>query len=36
MLTQPLLDKLSALGLRGFRAALEEQFEIPPLGRTCF
>ena len=36
MLTQPLLDKLSALGLRGFRAALEEQFEIPHYAELAF
>jgi DNA replication protein DnaC len=29
MLTQPLLDKLSQLGLVGFRSALEEQLHSP-------
>ena len=29
MLTQPLLDKLSQLGLAGFRTALEEQLHTP-------
>lgn len=36
MLTQPLLDKLSALGLRGFRAALEEQLQSPHYAELAF
>jgi DNA replication protein DnaC len=36
MLTQPLLEKLSQLGLVGFRAALEEQFASPHYADLSF
>jgi hypothetical protein len=36
MLTQPLLDKLSQLGLVGFRAALEEQLHSPHYADLSF
>jgi hypothetical protein len=36
MLTQPLLEKLSQLGLVGFRAALEEQFSSPHYADLAF
>ncbi len=36
MLTQPLLDKLSQLGLTGFRAALEEQLHSPHYADLSF
>ena len=36
MLTQPLLDKLSALRLTGFRQALEEQREMAHYGELSF
>ena len=36
MLTQPLLEKLSQLGLTGFRAALEEQFASPHYAELSF
>jgi len=36
MLTQPLLDKLSQLGLTGFRAALEEQLHSPHYAELSF
>jgi DNA replication protein DnaC len=36
MLTQPLLDKLSALRLTGFRQALEEQREMTHYGELSF
>jgi hypothetical protein len=36
MLTQPLLDKLSQLGLAGFRSALEEQLHSPHYADLSF
>ena len=36
MLTQPLLEKLSALKLSGFRSALEEQFKNPQYAELSF
>jgi DNA replication protein DnaC len=36
MLTQPLLDKLSALRLSGFRTALEEQYQNPHYAELSF
>jgi DNA replication protein DnaC len=36
MLTQPLLDKLSQLGLAGFRTALEEQWQNPHYADLSF
>jgi DNA replication protein DnaC len=36
MLTQPLLEKLSALKLTGFRTALEEQYENPQYAELSF
>jgi DNA replication protein DnaC len=36
MLTQPLLEKLSALKLSGFRTALEEQYENPQYAELSF
>lgn len=36
MLTQPLLDKLSQLGLAGFRTALEEQRHNPQYADLTF
>ena len=36
MLTQPLLEKLSALKLSGFRTALEEQYEHPQYAELSF
>jgi len=36
MLTQPLLEKLSALKLSGFRSALEEQYENPHYAELSF
>jgi DNA replication protein DnaC len=36
MLTQPLLDKLSQLGLAGFRTALEEQLHTPHYAELSF
>jgi DNA replication protein DnaC len=36
MLTQPLLEKLSALKLSGFRSALEEQYENPQYAELSF
>ncbi len=36
MLTQPLLEKLSALKLSGFRSALEEQYENPQHAELSF
>lgn len=36
MLTQPLLEKVSQLGLRGFRAALEEQLTNPHYAELSF
>jgi DNA replication protein DnaC len=36
MLTQPLLDKLSQLGLAGFRTALEEQLHTPHYADLSF
>jgi DNA replication protein DnaC len=36
MLTQPLLEKLSALKLSGFRTALEEQYENPHYAELSF
>ena len=36
MLTQPLLDKLTELGLAGFRSALEEQLQSPHYAELSF
>jgi DNA replication protein DnaC len=36
MLTQPLLDKLTQLGLTGFRAALQEQWQSPHYAHLSF
>lgn len=36
MLTQPLLDKLSQLGMTGFRSALEEQMQSPHYADLSF
>lgn len=36
MLSQPLLDKLSTLGLAGFRAALEDQVQNPQYAELTF